>query len=152
MIIFCVKGYNDLEKKIDEVISIKFKPEKNIKKNKPKSLIHEIMPNTNKNTKHQINRKNKKMNSFMIKNSKNNFIKENNKSIRIKDRKPTMIENKEIINEIDFMKTTNDYELNNLSYEMALKYDKREFCDYYSSLIRTKQIVFFSFCDFKDYN
>ena len=155
MIIFCVKGYNDLEEKIDEVISIKFKSEKNtIKKNKSKSLIHEIMPNTNKNTKHQINRKNKKMNSFMSKNSKNNFIKENNKYIRNKDRKPTMaeIENKEIINEIDFMKTTNDYELNNLSYEMALKYVKREFCDYYSSLIRTKQIVFFSFCDFKDYN
>ena len=155
MIIFCIKGKNDLEKKIDQVISIKFKSEKNtIKKNKSKSLIHEIMPNTNKNTRHQINRKNKKMNSFMSKNSKNNFIKQSYKSIRSKDRKPTLVENdsKEKINESDFMKTTNDYELNNLSYELALKYDKREFCDYYSSLIRTKQIVFFSFCDFKDYN
>ena len=35
---------------------------------------------------------------------------------------------------------------------MALKYDKREFCEYYFSLIRTKQLIFFSFCDFKDYN
>ena len=33
-----------------------------------------------------------------------------------------------------------------------MKYDKREFCDYYFSLIRTKQIIFFSFCDFNDYN
>ena len=154
MIIFCIRGKNDLEKKIDEVISIKFKPEKNNIKKKSKSLMHEIMPNTNKNTRHQSNRKNKKMNPIVGKNSENIFIKESNKSIRSKDRKPTLIENdsKEIINESDFMKTTNDYELNNLSYELALKYDKREFCDYYSSLIRTKQIVFFSFCDFKDYN
>ena len=50
------------------------------------------------------------------------------------------------------MKYTNDYELNNLSYELALKYDKRQFCDYYFSLIRTKQLVFFSFCTFNDYN
>ena len=50
------------------------------------------------------------------------------------------------------MKCTNDYEMNNLSYELALKYDKREFCEYYFSLIRTKQLIFFSFCDFNDYN
>jgi len=150
MIIFCVRGYNNLEKKIDEVIPIKFKSEKNTMKNKSKSLIHEIIPNKNKNTKHQSSRKNKKMNSFLSKNSKNSFINEN----RSKDKKPTMIEieQKEKIKEDDFMKTTNDYEMNNLSYELALKYDKREFCDYYSSLIRTKQIVFFSFCDFNDYN
>ena len=61
-------------------------------------------------------------------------------------------ENKEEMDEKDFMKCTNDYELNNLSYELALKYDKREFCDYYFSLIRSKQIVFLSFCDFNDYN
>ena len=150
MIIFCVRGYNNLEKKIDEVISIKFKSEKNTMKNKSKSLIHEIIPNRNKNTKHQSIRKNKKMNSFLSKNSKNSFINEN----KSKDKKPTTteIEQKEKIKEDDFMKTTNDYEMNNLPYELALKYDKREFCDYYSSLIRTRQIVFFSFCDFNDYN
>ena len=52
----------------------------------------------------------------------------------------------------DFIKSTNDYELNNLSFGMALLYDKRSFCEYYCSLIRTKQLVFFSFCDFNDYN
>ena len=50
------------------------------------------------------------------------------------------------------MKCTNDYEMNNLSYELALKYDKRDFCEYYFSLIRTKQLIFFSFCNFNDYN
>ena len=34
MILFCVKGYNKLEEKTDEVISIKFKNEKDLKKDK----------------------------------------------------------------------------------------------------------------------
>ena len=32
------------------------------------------------------------------------------------------------------------------------KYDKREFYEYYCSLIKMKQIIYFSFCDFNDYN
>ena len=154
MIIFCVKGYNNLEKKIDEVIAIKFKPKKNTKKNKSRSLINQTMLNKNKKQKQQLRRKSKKLNTLFNKNSKNSIIKGTNKIIRVKTKLPTMIvkEDKEEINEDDFMKCTNDYELNNLSYELALKYDKRKFCDYYSSLIRTKQIIFFSFCDFNDYN
>ena len=52
----------------------------------------------------------------------------------------------------EFIRYTNDYELNHLSFKNAIKYDKRIFCEYYFSLIRTKQIIFFSFCDFNDYN
>ena len=37
-------------------------------------------------------------------------------------------------------------------YIDALKYDKRSFCQYYISLIRTKQILIFAFCPMKDYN
>ena len=56
MIIFCIKGYNNLENKIDEVISIKFKTEKNTrKKNKSKTLINEITPSKNNNTNKYIN-------------------------------------------------------------------------------------------------
>ena len=39
----------------------------------------------------------------------------------------------------------NDEEINNLSYELALKIDKRTFCAYYLSLIKTKHILIFSF-------
>jgi hypothetical protein len=46
----------------------------------------------------------------------------------------------------------NDYELNNLSFEQALKIDNREFCDVYRSLIKNKQLIMFSFFDFNSYN
>ena len=46
----------------------------------------------------------------------------------------------------------NDYELNSLSYEEAIKYDKRTFIQYYISLLRTKQPILFSFFPLKDYN
>ena len=46
----------------------------------------------------------------------------------------------------------NDYEINSLSYEEALKYDKRTYPQYYISLIKTKHPIFFSFIPIKDYN
>ena len=42
--------------------------------------------------------------------------------------------------------------LNNLSYKLALKYDKRTYFEYYLSLIKTKHIFIFSFFYNKDYN
>ena len=45
-----------------------------------------------------------------------------------------------------------DYELNSFSYNEAKKYDKRSFFSYYFSLIKTKQLLLFSFCPIKDYN
>ena len=35
---------------------------------------------------------------------------------------------------------------------MAVKYDKRSCCQYYSSLLKNKQIFMFTFCSFNDYN
>jgi hypothetical protein len=46
----------------------------------------------------------------------------------------------------------NDYELNSLSYDKALQFDKRTFFGYYKSLIKTKQIIIFSFFVKSDYN
>ena len=43
-------------------------------------------------------------------------------------------------------------ELNNLGYKEALNKDKRTFCLYYLSLIKTKQIIYFSFIPYLDYN
>ena len=45
-----------------------------------------------------------------------------------------------------------DEEKNKLPYKLALQYDKRTFCQYYISLLRTKHSFFFSFCGAKDYN
>ena len=46
----------------------------------------------------------------------------------------------------------NDYELNSLCYEDALKFDKRTFFEYYISLIKVNQLIIFSFFLSNDYN
>ena len=50
------------------------------------------------------------------------------------------------------LKNLNDFEMNNLSYTNALKYDKRTYFQFYLSLIRTKHIFFFAFYPNNDYN
>ena len=169
MIIFCVRGYNNLENKIDEVIALKFNNKdknnqknninNNINNNKTRTLIHDVLNINNKkkkkNARNKSNKKNKKTKS-LTKNSKISFIKGNSEVIKKSVIKSSIISNDNIEieneNEEEFLKNANDYELNNLPYELALRYDKRDFCDYYFSLIRTKQLVFFSFCEFNDYN
>ena len=46
----------------------------------------------------------------------------------------------------------NDQEKNILTYKSAFKFDRRSYCVYYISLLRTKNILFFSFCNNNDYN
>ena len=46
----------------------------------------------------------------------------------------------------------NDYELNVMPYELALKSDKRTYSQYYISLIKKKHPILFSFYLIKDYN
>ena len=50
------------------------------------------------------------------------------------------------------LKTFNDYELNNLEYERALKFDKRNYFQYYWSLLKKKQLILFTFYPADDYN
>ena len=139
MIIFCCKGYKSLEDKIDEVIYNKFRNKKRIKTEK---II--------KNDKIKINLKNKKRNKRKKDNTKSkiNLLSKNlNKQNNDKDLLFMPTSRNDTIIKFD-----NDYELNNLSFIIAIKYDKRTFCDYYCSLIKMKQIIYFSFCDFNDYN
>ena len=55
------------------------------------------------------------------------------------------------ISEKDTLKK-NDYELNNLSYKDALKFDKRKYIQYYFSLLKRKQVFLFTFYIKNDYN
>ena len=84
-----------------------------------------------------INKKNLK--SVKSNNNKKNFIKLNN--IKQKGRK----------NVKKIMKYNND-EINELSYNLALLYDKRTFCQYYNSLLKSKHSLIFAFCKSDDYN
>ena len=49
-------------------------------------------------------------------------------------------------------KSFNAQELNSLSYDMALKYDNRTYCQYYWSLLKKKQLILFAFSITNDYN
>ena len=46
----------------------------------------------------------------------------------------------------------NDEELNDLPYNLAKQYDKRTYCQYYISLLKTKHNFIFSFFNNDDYN
>ena len=89
-----------------------------------------------KKEKNLISKKNKrktnnKNNSKIIKNTK-----------KIKERKSKFN---------DVLEYT-DSELDSLPYQIALKKDKRTYCQFYWSLLKKKQSILFSFCPNKDYN
>ena len=46
----------------------------------------------------------------------------------------------------------NDKEKNEFTYKKALKYDKRNYCQFYFSLLKTKYILIFTFYTSNDYN
>ena len=50
------------------------------------------------------------------------------------------------------IKKYSDDELNDMDYKKAIRKDKRGYCKYYISLIKTKHLLFFSFIPSFDYN
>jgi len=46
----------------------------------------------------------------------------------------------------------NDFEINDLPYNLALIYDKRTYCQYYGSILKNNHNLILSFCNNKDYN
>ena len=80
---------------------------------------------------------------------------EANKKVRnVGFKKPTIYELKKIDKSHKKYKLLklNDYELNSLSYEFAIKIDERTFLEYYWSLLKRNQLFFFSFFPNVDYN
>ena len=160
-IAFCLKGYNLLENKIDEVIYKKFgKEEKSTnKKSKTKKTIliqRSIPTKSTKKSKTKGNRKTKQVkNSFSTSNRlKLNRTQNNNfraKNILSLNKNANKNKNSKLTKKKD-LKPDIDYELNWLSYKDAINYDKRSNCEYYGSLLRSKQLFIFTFCSFNDYN
>ena len=88
------------------------------------------------------------LNFLNLNNNKNNKVKKSKSSKTItiqKKEKETIMKAKEIM-------IHNDQELNDMPYELALRFDNRTYCEYYCSLIKTKNIVIFSFFYNGDYN
>ena len=145
-ILFYKCGYFFIEEKIKEIESKKNEKEKNNLKSKKSKR----KKNKNKN------KKIKSIDNNNIKSFSKLDLNNINKSKRIN--KNLNINNIQLTNSIisynfnDDYKDYNDYELNSISYENAIKYDKRNFLSYYFSLIRTKHPLIFAFCPIKDYN
>ena len=123
--------------------------------NKKENVIKTFNPKRSYKSKNKNNPSKKKKNKIKIKVSNNNNInnlmiskkEDNTKSIIFKE-----MNNEEIINKSKEIMEYDDMERNDLSYNLALKHDNRTFCEYYISLLKTKQFFIFSFFNNNDYN
>ena len=67
------------------------------------------------------------------------------------DYSPKLFKSKEKFDRREY-RVLNDYEINNLEYEIALEIDKRKYIQYYWSLLKQKQLILFTFFPQNDYN
>ena len=144
IIIFYIKSFPKLKKKINHIFNSKINliTTKFNKENKNKKLKYKNIFIQNKNKNINFNKRllfEFKTHKRRRKNSKNQSKKNKIKKIKIK--KPYS----------NILKYTDD-EINDLSYELAIKNDKRTYFQYYISLIKTKHDIYFSFFYNKDYN
>ena len=42
--------------------------------------------------------------------------------------------------------------INDIEYKLVSKFDKRKYCEYYYSLLKSKHLLIFTFCNKTDYN
>ena len=151
IIIFYIKSFPKLKHQINYIFKCKINLStiggNEVTKNK--SLKYKKIFIQNKNKKININKK------FLIKYKRLKRRKKySKKHIKTNNNKNMDNCNKKIIKQnkfLNFFRYTDD-EINDLSYELAIKSDKRSFFEYYISLLKTKHDIFFSFCYNKDYN
>ena len=131
-----MKGYKIIITKVKNIVKSKMEKENN----KDKSDINRLSlgkeslnkkESRNKVIKRSVEFKNSSLDKLST-SSKNDILQKNKK-------------NKNVIN-------LNDKELNSLDYEKALLYDKRNYLQYYLSLLKSKHLIFFSFYPSNDYN
>ena len=165
-IVFRIKGHQILMNKINIVIKFSFKTkvtflvdDKN--KNQNQKNVNVIVNRFNRQIKHNKSLLNNSNNLIGDQSSKKVFARNYSQDVgRIIRSKINNFKNKNnnntkysIIKEdvIKFSEIT-DNELNSLSYYDAIVKDKRTFCQFYFSLIRTKQLLAFTFKCKNDYN
>ena len=156
---------------INSLSNLKMKKGDN-KKKKGKTLVIKNKKGKTKVIKKNVNKINKKskhkeiaQNDIKIfKNNRNNSYKFSTKTNLIEN-KYTVLNNKPGNQMINYSNRTlsnnnqieenrenyNDQELNNLEYELAIKYDKRTYFEYYWSLLKKKHLILFTFLPANDY-
>ena len=171
-IIFISQGYGWFRNKIDAFIQKKFdnnnnndnnnmdKPKNKNKKSKKK---YKKNPPIRKNSKKLSSKKQKaktpqldptkidSQNLMMNKKSKRSLIIDTNINQQ-NEQNMNMMNNLQVNQNTLPLPPENDYEINWLSYNDALLYDKRSTCEYYFSLIKAKQLIIASFFSNNDYS
>ena len=151
IIVFYCKSLNLLICEIIKIIIIINSKEYQITKN---SQIYSF---NNVTTKRGIHRTKLKDDSVIKTIKKKSLIfKKNKRKLNIRknrkiNRKTCKIKEEIKENYCNILEYT-DSELDSLTYENALKIDKRSYCQYYWSLLKKKQPILFSFYPNKDYN
>ena len=171
MILFIFKGFYKFKNIIDKII-INEEEKENMKyidsninnKKKEKDKMKK------KKTNVEIKSPEKHNNPPKIKRikTKSNFIKIDNKNLNLKNiqitnainsSKKESIDNlgldinyKEKREKMNIIVKYNDFELNTVPYQVALKIDKRQYPQYYLSLLKYNQLLIFTFYTSNDYN
>ena len=133
--VFIIKHYPLLKKKIKKVISFKKNENNNIYKISKKHRL-----NTNKNSKQK--NYNKRQIKNKLSNNHNKTLSDSQFKINSKFDNVKKENNNEFIDE----------EINGFSYDFALKYDKRNYFQYYTSLIKTQHNLICALFNNNDYN
>ena len=180
MLLFVIKGYSSLSQRIDEAIKMKFHPNNKVNAKNNKLIVIKIKNNNNdiKLDSGRIKRNRRNKSGKNMKNVKNGDKTDKKNSVRLKQcknnnsgSKHNLVDNEEsdekkkkkknVTSEsdkkIDNNNETiyifeNDFEINMLPFEEALKCDKRTKCDIYCSYLKSHQLFLFSFLDYNSYN
>ena len=171
-LIFRIKGYKNLYNKIKILIPISLRKNNyNIQKQTKKKFPHIINNTNNINT----NKKRSLLNSNNFHFNKDKNEQSSNRGLNLipnidnrNNKIRTIIKNRSNINIVNKFKKKNnnivideetkklseitDNELNSLSYYDAIIKDKRTFGQFYLSLIKTKQLLAFTFKGKNDFN
>ena len=109
---------------------------------------------TTRSSKGDIRKKNKKKSNSknLSLGSRNNIMQINKEENERKMHKTNETEKIEEIKDENVFILENDYEINTLTFQQALKCDKRTCPEFYNSFIRNKQLFLFSFFDYNSYN
>ena len=120
------------------------------RKQRPKKILSDIPFNNNNKSKIKKNTNNNLISRVQTREGqiRNNNINKN----KIKRNYPYKMNEQQIYEMFLKIRQKTDLELNELPYKRALQFDKRTYCGYYISLIRTKHLLFFSFWNSFDYN
>ena len=140
---------------INNKLKIPFKKDEQKKsKNKQKRNKNNNIINTNNDNENIF--KNKKFSRNIINNNSNKILFNNimgiNNIKRRNNNKHSKTKKQKIIPNYENILLYNDDEINELEYELAIIHDKRSYCQYYISLLKTKHDIFYSFCFSNDYN